>query len=111
MVRLSTLAAPFGLGLAVVLVLVLGRHSSFATTGTPASAFQILAGYSAKEACSCVFDVQQTDDYCTNFGMQEGVTDMITIDHTANTVTAQAGSSTRVARFGSATTGCTLDPL
>jgi hypothetical protein len=107
MVRLSSLLN--AVVLVLVLVLVLGRHT-FAT-GTKATAIQILTGFSAKETCSCVFAVQQTDDYCTNFGQQQGYTLVITIDHTGKTVTSAFGAITRTARAGPDGTGCTLDGL
>jgi hypothetical protein len=109
MLRLSTLLSSLGLLLVLALVVLLGRHS-FAT-GTQATALQMLTGFSAKETCSCVFAVQQTDDYCTNFGQQSGYTLTITIDHTGNTVSSTFGTITRTARAGAAGTGCTLDGL
>jgi hypothetical protein len=109
MVRISTLLSSSAFALLVGGVLLLGRDS-FAT-GKQATAIQILTGFSAKETCSCVFAVQQTDDYCTNFGQQSGYTLTITIDHTGNTVTSAFGAITRTARAGAVGTGCSLDSL
>ena len=109
MVRISSLLSGAALGLVVGFAVVLGHHSF--GTGTKAAAVQILTGFSAKETCSCVFAVQQTDDYCTNFGQQSGYTLTITIDHTQKTVTSAFGAVTRTARAGADGTGCTLDGL
>jgi hypothetical protein len=109
MVRLTTLLSSLALALLVTAVLALGRHS-FAT-GTPATSTQLLTGFSAKETCSCVFAVGQTDAYCTNFGQQSGYTLDITIDHTGRTVTSAFGTITRTAHAGADGTGCTLDSL
>jgi hypothetical protein len=109
MVRVSTLVSASAFALTLAGVVVLGRDS-FAT-GKPATAIQILTGFSAKETCSCVFAVQQTDDYCTSFGQQQGYTLTITIDHTAKTATSAFGAITRTARAGADGTGCTLDSL
>jgi hypothetical protein len=83
--------------------------SSDAAAG-PANEFQILTGFSAKEACSCVFVVQQSDTYCVAFGQQPGYPVKLTVDHTGQIVTSAYSTATRVARFA-AGAGCTLDPL
>ena len=75
----------------------------------PVDAIGLLTGFATKEACSCVFVVGQTDDYCTAFGQQGGYMVPITIDHTAKTVSASFVTTMRIARAGA--NGCTLDPL
>ena len=68
----------------------------------------LLTGFSAKETCSCAFVVGQTDTYCTAFGQQAGFKVDITIDHTAQKVTATYVTTTRTAT-AKAGQGCTLD--
>jgi hypothetical protein len=82
--------------------------SSHRVSAAPADVFQLLTGFSAKETCSCVFVVGQTDAYCMAFGQQSGYSVGIQIDHTAQTVTTSFLLATRVARAGA--TGCKLDP-
>ena len=93
--------------LASATVLLAGEASA----GTPANELQLAAGYAAKETCSCVFVEGQSDAYCTNYGsLPTGVQLKITIDHTANTVTGQYLTATRVATFTSGH-GCVLAGL
>lgn len=76
----------------------------------PAGLLEVLTGFSAKETCSCAFVVEQTDDYCKDFGTIEGYDVTIEIDRTAKTVTSQVVGTKRTAR-ASEGTGCVLDPL
>jgi hypothetical protein len=76
----------------------------------PASAFELLTGFSAKETCSCVFVVEQTDDVCKEFGSLEGSELDIQIDRAAKSVSTKLLTSKRVARFVDGQ-GCQLDPL
>lgn len=91
-----------------VLLLLLLRWDRAAAG--PVGDIELLMGFSAKESCSCVFVVQQTDAFCQAFGQQEGYPPLtLIIDHTAKTVTADAGiGKTRLAR-ATDTGGCTLD--
>jgi hypothetical protein len=75
-----------------------------------ANTFQVLTGFSSKETCSCVFVVEQTDEYCTAFGQAEGYDVRITIDRSAKTVTSAFGTATRTARMKDGE-GCNTDPL
>ena len=76
-----------------------------------ANVFQDLAGFSAKETCSCVFVAGQTDDYCRAFGQIQGYKVDVAIDHGANLVTATYSPTVvRTARFVDGA-GCTLDPI
>jgi hypothetical protein len=93
----------------VLLGMLVSTHTARAS-GTVANAFQILTGFTAKEACSCAFVVQQPDDYCKAFGSQPGYNEVITIDHGAQTVSAMFVGTTRTARATTAG-GCTLDAL
>lgn len=70
--------------------------------------FVLLSGYGAKEGCSCVFVVEQADDYCKTFAQASVYPVDLTIDHTAKTVTATNSATPRVARFTEGA-GCTLD--
>lgn len=80
-----------------------------ASARAEASLLELLTGFAAKETCSCIFVVGQTDDYCKDFGSPSFPT-TITIDRTAKTVTSSAGISSRTARFADGA-GCTLDAL
>jgi hypothetical protein len=80
----------------------------------PADISHILTGFSAKETCSCVFAVGQTDDYCKAFGQQAGFDAIvITIDRSGKKVTATYDPkvSAVVTRTATATAGqgCALD--
>ena len=75
----------------------------------PSTAFTLLTGFSAKETCSCAFDVQQTDDYCIAFGHQGDYTLSIQIDHAKKIVTSSFLDATRTAHFTDGV-GCELDP-
>ena len=75
-----------------------------------ASILHILTGFSAKESCSCAFVVQQTDDYCVQFGQVEGFEVDVAIDHETKIVTATFNGTSRTAHFTDAA-GCVLDPL
>jgi hypothetical protein len=109
MVRLTSAATAAAFALVLAGVVAVGRHS-FAT-GTQANEAQLLTGFAAKESCSCVFTVQQTDAYCTNFAQIPPYTVDVAIDHAGQTVTATALGTSRTARAGAAGTGCALDPL
>lgn len=76
----------------------------------PATQFQILTGFSAKEACSCAFVVEQTDAYCQAFGQIGGYDVDVSIDRGASAVTSTFLGTARTARF-TAGDGCKLDPL
>jgi hypothetical protein len=72
--------------------------------------FVVLTGYGAKETCSCVFVVEQTDEYCRTFGQASADYPVeLTIDHAAKTVTAKLTLS-RTAHYTEGA-GCTLDGL
>ena len=80
----------------------------------PADISHILTGFSAKETCSCVFAVGQTDTYCKAFGQQAGFEAVvINIDHSGKKVTATYSppTGTSVTRSSTAATGagCELD--
>ncbi len=89
--------------------LFVSSDASAAPPAPPATEFQLLTGYGAKEACSCVFVEGQTDAYCTNYAvLPTGYSDLkIVIDHTANTVTATFVGNSRTAAFTSGQ-GCVL---
>lgn len=75
-----------------------------------ANTAEVITGFSAKETCSCVFVVDQTDAYCTAFGKPPGAQVSIAIDRTAKTVTSTASGISRTARM-QAGEGCTVDAL
>lgn len=80
----------------------------------PADISHILTGFSAKETCSCVFAVGQTDTYCKAFGQQAGFEAIVVvIDHNAKKVSATYSPPTGVSVTRTATAtvgqGCALD--
>ena len=77
-----------------------------------ANLFELAAGFSAKEACSCAFVVEQTDEYCQAFGQIAGTSLAVdvAVDRGAQTVTSTISGISRTARFA-AGAGCSLDPL
>jgi len=91
--------------------LLVSSDASAGPPDPPANLYQLAAGYTAKETCSCSFDVGQTDTYCTAFGQQPGYTVTIAINHTTQIVTASILGITRTAHVASPTTGCLLDAL
>jgi hypothetical protein len=96
--------------LAILGLLLLPSHRAAAGPGG-ASLAELLMGFSAKETCSCVFVVGQTDAYCQAFGQQAGYSVTLTIDHQAKTVTADVQiGETRTARVTTGG-GCMLDAL
>lgn len=101
--RISILAAAFLMAGAAL-------FSSDNARAKPANIFQLLTGFSSKETCSCAFVAEQTDEYCRAFGQQPGYDVVITIDHTAKTVTSSFGGITRKASFKEGE-GCTGEPL
>ena len=98
----KTLPVLFALGAILV--------SANAARARPPNIFEILTGFSANETCGCAFVVNQTDAYCTAFGMVDGYNVAITIDRTAANVTATSAGVVRTARF-TPSTGCLLDAL
>jgi hypothetical protein len=82
-----------------------------ADSGGPVStAYSLASGFSAKESCSCVFVVEQTDAYCKAFGQpSDSVAPKVEIDHAALSVTASFLGATRTAHFVDGS-GCALDP-
>jgi hypothetical protein len=75
-----------------------------------ASQFEVLTGFSAKEACSCAFVVEQNDEYCVAFGQTGPVPVAVAIDHGAKTVTSTFLGTSRTARFTEGA-GCLTDAL
>lgn len=98
------------LGLLVLVAFGAFSGARDARADGPATVFQLLTGYAAKEGCSCVFVVGQTDSYCTAFAQAAGLTTTVTIDHTAQTLSASAAGTTRTARVVKGG-GCQLDGL
>ena len=72
--------------------------------------FEVLTGFASKEACSCAFVVEQSDDYCAQFGQIDGYPAKIEIDRNAKTVKATFNIVSRTARFTEAQ-GCVTDEL
>jgi hypothetical protein len=95
-------------GRLVLLVAILALLFEGDDARAGSSVFQLLAGFSAKESCSCAFVVAQTDAYCQAFGQQSGYTVSVAIDRGAKVVTSSVAGSTRTARFADGA-GCTLD--
>lgn len=75
-----------------------------------ANVLEILTGFSSKEACSCAFVVEQTDEYCRDFGKMGNYDVSVTIDRGAKTVTSSFLVSSRTSRFVEGQ-GCLLDEL
>ena len=99
-----------GIAIGVAMIVGLAVGAPDRARAADATIFDILAGFSAKETCSCVFVTGQTDDYCGAFGQLQGYTVATTIDHTAKTTTAKFQSVTRTAHYDDGA-GCTLDAL
>jgi hypothetical protein len=101
--------------IAVALLAACGAFGAarFALAGPPEVVVAV-TGFSAKESCSCRFVVEQTQDYCRDFGQPTGtgLTATITFDDQARTSTATISAAgaqvTRVARMTQAN-GCLLD--
>jgi len=78
--------------------------------GPTSTADSIAAGVSAKESCSCVFVVHQSDAYCKAFGSPaDYVTVNVQIDRAGMGVTSRFLEATRTAHYVEGN-GCTLDP-
>ena len=77
-----------------------------------ANVFEIATGFSARQACTCAFVIEQTDEYCQAFGQVPGeaLPVDVAIDHDAKTVTSTLSGVSRTARAATGV-GCTLDPL
>ncbi len=75
-----------------------------------ANQFEVLTGFSSKEACSCAFVVEQTDDYCKALGKIGGFEVDVSIDRAASSVTSTFVGVKRTARF-KAGEGCRTEPL
>jgi hypothetical protein len=82
------------LGALVVFSLAAGR-----VRARTANQIEVVAGFGAKEACSCAFVADQSDDYCKAFGQAGVAPAEITIDRKAQTVSASLAGMTRSARF------------
>jgi hypothetical protein len=72
--------------------------------------FDILTGFGAKEACSCVFVADQSDEYCQAFGQTGAAPVKLVVDRKAQTVEASFGAVTRIARF-TQDEGCQTEAL
>ncbi len=78
--------------------------------GPVSTPYTLAAGISAKESCSCVFVVLQSDAYCKAFGSPaDYVTVNVQIDHAGKGITSTFFGATRTAHFVDGA-GCTLDP-
>lgn len=76
----------------------------------PATMFELLTGFAAKEGCSCAFVVEQSDEYCRDFA-QPGIAPVeVVIDHAGKTVTAKFLATSRTSRFTEGA-GCLNDAL
>lgn len=95
----------FMLGGAAVMVLGASRARA-----REASQLEIMTGFAAKEACSCAFVVEQTDEYCKAFGQSGPAPVVITIDHKSQVVTSSFAGTTRSASFTEGA-GCLMAPL
>ena len=87
------------------LAAVFGATRARATDANPLA---VGNGFSAKEACSCAFVVEQTDEYCSAYGQTGAFPSAITVDRAHKTVTSSFAGVTRVARFTDGA-GCILD--
>jgi hypothetical protein len=75
-----------------------------------ANQLAIVTGFGAKEACSCIFLSEQTDEYCKDFGQTGAASVELVIDRSAQTVLASYAGTKRIARFV-ASEGCQVDAL
>jgi len=78
-----------------------------ARADAPVTLVDILAGFSAKESCSCAFVVGQTDAYCQEFGKTGGFDVEVRIDRAARAVESRFAGVSRTARVDG--DGCKLD--
>lgn len=73
--------------------------------------FELAAGFNAKEACSCVFVSEQTEDKCDLWTTVSPDVAGFVLDREAGTVTSKAlGGSKTIARFVDEQQGCVVDP-
>lgn len=94
----------------VVAVLVAPFFGAVHARAESDNLFHVLTGFSAKEACSCAFVVEQTDEYCQAFGQVSGFEVEVSIDRGARTVKSTFVDASRVARFTEGA-GCIVDPI
>lgn len=87
------------LGVTTFATLALVALSAGRVRARDANQIEIVTGFGAKEACSCVFVVEQTDAYCTAFAQTGVAVAEITIDRKAQTVEASLAGNKRIARF------------
>jgi hypothetical protein len=85
----------------------------------PNSELTLLTGLDAKELCSCVFVVGQTEEYCREYvrlgipfpGLKQGVPVPIQllVDHDARRTSARVAGNHASARFVGDRRGCVLE--
>ena len=73
--------------------------------GTP----ELLAHNTAKEVCSCLFVVGQTDEFCDQFIHFNPPIASYSVDKEKKTVSARSLTYTATAKWVSARAGCQLD--
>jgi hypothetical protein len=73
------------------------------------SDLDLLAGFTAKEYCSCFFVVGQTQDFCDQFIKQSPPIGTVSIDQKNKKVTSHALFNSRTAHWVSDKFGCILE--
>jgi hypothetical protein len=71
----------------------------------------LVTGYTAKDACSCMFVMEQTEEYCRAWTKANPALGHFTFDKTSKTVTSSAAVLwSATARYVDDTVGCQLQP-
>jgi hypothetical protein len=96
------------LALAVALLASCGGSSSRPYSRND---LQLLTAYGAKESCSCLFVLEQPEDFCLALTRQSPAIDTVRVDRSKKSVETAAllfwGAR---AHFVDAQTGCVLEP-
>lgn len=71
---------------------------------------RLITGYTAREACSCLWVMEQTEDYCRNWVKNNPPLARFTIDAQSKIVTSSAAILwSATARYVDDSSGCVLD--
>lgn len=68
----------------------------------------VISSYYAKEMCTCVFVIEQSEDTCHNIVRQYVPISSVTVDRDNKSVTTTGMFRTNSAKFEGAQYGCTL---
>ena len=96
--------AVLGVGLVVIGAWVIANRRSLADFPS------IISSFYAKQMCSCLFVVGQTEDHCRNEARQYVPISGYDIDWQARSVTVRGLGRSNRARYVGERYGCVLDP-